>query len=96
MNYYDPVTKEVYLNDGTSFEGYSVYGVENGIFVLKYGMDGDEEPDSYYRRDANNNFTPISTDEMNAFRTAFQSGFEQYGFTGEVLCEENISKILGK
>jgi len=29
------------------------------------------------------------------FRAAFQSGSEQNGITGEVLAEENISKILG-
>ena len=94
LSYYNPESNEVFVNDGSSFEGYSVYKIVNGNLELEYCIsEGDAEGQitPYYRNQEN-----ISTEEFEAFRAEYDAGIEKYGIKGRELNEKNIEAIFGE
>lgn len=94
MSYYNPESNELFVNDGSSFEGYSVYKIVDGRMELEYNIaEGDVEGQAspYYRNQEN-----ISQEEFEAFRTEFYAGLEKYGIKGKALNVKNIEKIFGE
>lgn len=94
LSYYNPESNEVFVNDGSSFEGYSVYKIVDGNLELEYCIsEGDAEGQitPYYRNQEN-----ISTEEFEAFRAEYEAGIEKYGIKGRKLNEKNIEAILGE
>lgn len=94
LSYYNPESNEVFVNDGSSFEGYSVYKIVDGNLELEYCIsEGDAEGQitPYYRNQEN-----ISTEEFEAFRAEYEAGIEKYGIKGKELNEKNIEAILGE
>lgn len=94
LSYYNPESNEVFVTDGSSFEGYSVYKIVDGNLELEYCIsEGDAEGQTtpYYRNQEN-----ISTEEFEAFRAEYEAGIEKYGIKGKELNEKNIEAILGE
>lgn len=94
LSYYNPESNEVFVTDGSSFEGYSVYKIVDGNLKLEYCIsEGDAEGQTtpYYRNQEN-----ISTEEFETFRAEYDTGIEKYGIKGRELNEKNIEAILGK
>ncbi len=107
LSYYNPDTKEVFVNDSATFESYSVRRMTNGEIEREYEIgEGDAEGQitPYYRSDGEydydtykyeNNYN-ISEEEMNAFRNEFEAGFNKYKPNGVKLIPENVNAELGK
>ena len=99
FSFFDPDTGEVFVDDGTSFEGYSVYLINNGKAVKEYEMneedaEGDASP--YYKVDGESNTVSyISIEEMEKFRNAFNDGYKKYRLKGIALNKENVEKDFG-
>lgn len=94
LSYYNPESNELFVNEGSSFEGYSVYKIVDGRMELEYDIsEGDVEGQvsPYYRNQEN-----ISPEEFEAFRAEFQAGLEKYGVKGRALNVKNIEKTFGE
>ena len=95
MSFYKPETNEVYTNESASFEGYSVSTIENGNLKEVYRVDNDDM--GAVRSDmmgGNIVTTPISVEEMDAFRQMFINGVQSYGPSGTDLTMANINLAL--
>ena len=96
FGFYDPETREVFVNDGTSFEGYSVYPINNGKIDKGYYSMTADDSDRYYKVDGESNtYNEISKEEMDDFRNRYNDGYKKYCIKGIALTKENVENDFG-
>lgn len=99
MSFYNPENKRVYTKDGTTFEGYTVYEIADGIFVKSFHMgerDTENPSERYYKEDSKGKINSITEKEMKSFRNEFNLGMSKYGTQGKLLIMQNVNDTFGE